>query len=111
MREITEVAIQEIVDAIIQHFDPAAIYLFGSRARNEAQDHSDIDLLVVSHTPFTPERSRQHELARLWHLIARYRLPVDVILYSQDEIEEWRSTPGHIIARALCEGRKLYTAA
>jgi hypothetical protein len=40
-------AIQAVTDRIAQQFDPQKIILFGSRARGDAHDHSDVDLLVV----------------------------------------------------------------
>jgi uncharacterized protein (DUF433 family) len=36
-----------LLDAVVTHFDPLQVILFGSRARGEAGPHSDIDLLVV----------------------------------------------------------------
>ena len=37
----------ELLDAVVAHFDPLRVILFGSRARGEAGADSDIDLLVV----------------------------------------------------------------
>jgi uncharacterized protein (DUF433 family) len=37
----------ELLDAVVAHFDPLQVILFGSRARGEAGADSDIDLLVV----------------------------------------------------------------
>jgi uncharacterized protein len=36
-----------LLDAVIAHFDPIRVILFGSRARGDAGADSDIDLLVV----------------------------------------------------------------
>lgn len=36
-----------LLDAVVAHFDPIQVILFGSRARGEAGADSDIDLLVV----------------------------------------------------------------
>ena len=36
-----------LLDAVVAHFDPIRVILFGSRARGEASADSDIDLLVV----------------------------------------------------------------
>ena len=36
-----------LLDAVVAHFDPVRVILFGSRARGEAGKDSDIDLLVV----------------------------------------------------------------
>lgn len=110
MRPITDDAIARLVADIVREVAPEAVYLFGSRARGEARDDSDVDLLVIEREPFGEGRSRRRELARLWQLVAKHRLPADVLLYSRAEVEDWRSTPGHVIARALDEGKALYAA-
>jgi predicted nucleotidyltransferase len=110
MRVITEADITRLVDDIVKEVQPEAVYLFGSRARGDAREDSDYDLLVIEHEPFGKERSRYRELAKLWHLVLKHRLPVDVILYSEKEIEHWRQEPGHVVERALREGRALYAA-
>ena len=38
---------QELLDAVVAHFDPIRVILFGSRARGDAGADSDLDLLVV----------------------------------------------------------------
>ena len=38
---------EALLDAVVAHFDPFQVILFGSRARGEAGADSDIDLLVV----------------------------------------------------------------
>jgi hypothetical protein len=35
-------------------------------------------------------------------------MPVDLVLYSHSEIDRWRNVRGHLISRALTEGRHLY---
>ena len=39
--------LDRVVRRLIEAFDPVAIYLFGSRARGDAQEDSDYDLLVI----------------------------------------------------------------
>ena len=39
--------IGEMVNRIVEHFDPEKIILFGSSARGDAGPDSDVDLLVV----------------------------------------------------------------
>jgi predicted nucleotidyltransferase len=46
-QEGTAVVPKELLDAVVAHFDPLQVILFGSRARGEAGADSDIDLLVV----------------------------------------------------------------
>jgi len=110
MRIVTEADIARLVDDIVKEVQPEAVYLFGSRARGDAREESDFDLLIIEREPFSKSRSRYRELAKLWHLVLKHRLPVDVILYSENEIEQWRTEPGHVVARALREGRALYAA-
>lgn len=38
---------EALLDAVVTHFDPLEVILFGSRARGETSADSDIDLLVV----------------------------------------------------------------
>lgn len=111
MRQVTEQDIQDLVKDIVEEFHPEAVYLFGSRARGEAQKDSDVDLMVIVSEPFDEKHSRQRELTRLWGIAARSRLPVDVLLFSRSEMEEWRGSGSHVIGRALLEGKSLYAAA
>jgi predicted nucleotidyltransferase len=93
---------------MVREVAPERIILFGSRARDEAGPESDIDLLVVDSRAFGPDHSRWSELSKLWDLAARLRMPVDILLYSRDEVERWRDSRNHVIGRALREGRFLY---
>ena len=108
MKPVTADRLSEMVDAMVREVAPERIILFGSRARDEAGPESDIDLLVVDSRAFGPDHSRWSELSKLWDLAARLRMPVDILLYSRDEVERWRDSRNHVIGRALREGRFLY---
>ncbi|MFH0824632.1 MAG: nucleotidyltransferase domain-containing protein [Pseudomonadota bacterium] len=97
-----------MVQSIVATVDPELIVLFGSRARGEADEDSDVDLPVVQSEPFHKDRSRRKELERLAHAPARFRLPKDVLLYSHDEMECRRDSLNNVAARALREGRVVY---
>ncbi|MBL7141212.1 MAG: nucleotidyltransferase domain-containing protein, partial [Planctomycetes bacterium] len=58
MVAVTEEMLQQLVEAIVREVAPEEIYLFGSRARGQAEPDSDVDLLVVEREPFGPQRSR-----------------------------------------------------
>ena len=45
---------QAIVDRLVARFDPERIILFGSYARGDADDGSDVDLLIVADTDLPP---------------------------------------------------------
>jgi predicted nucleotidyltransferase len=97
-----------MVEVIVQEVDPERVYVFGSYARGTARDDSDLDLLIVEREPFSPERSRRLEMARLSRLLARFRVPKDVLVYSSDEVAHWQAAKNHVVAHALREGRLVY---
>jgi hypothetical protein len=69
---------------------------------------SDLDFLIVQDHPFGPMESRRRQMARIWRLLARYPISQDILIYTPEEVAEWRSSKNHVIARALREGKLLY---
>jgi predicted nucleotidyltransferase len=108
MIEVTEKVLAEMTETIVREIDPEQIYLFGSRARGEARANSDVDLLIVEGEPFGLHRSRRVEMSRIRRAVARFRIPVDILVYSADEVAQWRHSINHVIARCLREGKRLY---
>ena len=70
-----------------------------------------MDLLVIEQQPFGALRSRRREAALLWRALARFPVPKDILVYSQDEASEWSDSLSHVAAQALREGRVLYERA
>jgi predicted nucleotidyltransferase len=108
MVEVSEKVLAEMIEAIVREIDPEQIYLFGSRARGDSRAHSDVDLLIVESGPFGLQRSRRREMRRIRRALARFRIPVDILVYSADEVAKWRHSINHVIACCLREGRQLY---
>ena len=73
----------------------------------EGED-SDVDLVVVESAPFGKRRSRRREAVRLWRALSGLGVAKDILVYSRDEVEYWRDSLNHVLARALREGRVLY---
>jgi len=90
--------IREMVDTIVREADPDTVILFGSRARGDARPGSDVDLLIVEREPFSPQRSRRRETARLYLAVRRLAIAKDLLLYSRDEFERLKDSPHHIVA-------------
>ncbi len=57
MVAVTDELLDEMVRAIVEEVDPEQVILFGSRARGDTHEHSDVDLIVIEAEPFGPERS------------------------------------------------------
>lgn len=108
MAVATEDMIAGMVKAIVDEVDPVRIILFGSQAQGNATTDSDVDLLVVDDEPFGPQRSRHKQIKRIRRSISAYRIPKDILVYSQNEVDRWRDSINHIIARSLRDGKVLY---
>ena len=103
-----EALLHQMVETIVREVSPERIILFGSRARGDARADSDVDLLVVETEPFSPQRSRRKEAARLYMALRGLAISKDILLYSRDEFERWKNSLNHVVGRAHREGRVLH---
>lgn len=103
-----EVVLEDMVRAIVSEVAPRQIILFGSQARGDAGPESDVDLLIVEDGPFDARHSRRREMARIWRLLARFPVSQDLLVCTPQDLERWRGSRNHVIARAVREGRILY---
>lgn len=108
MVNVSDEMIDRMTRRIVREVDPERVLLFGSRARGEGNEHSDVDLLVVKREPFGGGRSRRQEAARIWRCLSDFRIPTDVLVFSASEVAQWKDSSHHVIARALREGKILY---
>jgi predicted nucleotidyltransferase len=99
-----EMAIDVMVDRIVQRFHPLRVILFGSHARGSAVPESDVDLLVVLREVVDKRRTTV-EIRR-----ALGDLPVskDIIVTTPDEIARRGDLVGGVLRPALREGKVLY---
>lgn len=100
--------LSKMVATIVAEVNPEQVILFGSHARGNATEDSDVDLIVVESEPFDENRDRGAEAVRLWRVLAGFAVSKDILVYSRDEVEYWRDSLNHVLARALREGRVLY---
>lgn len=107
-RPVTGAVVKRLVRAIVGAIDPEQIILFGSRARGSHGMDSDIDLLVVQSEPFDAARSRYRESVRAYEAVSGMGVATDILVYSRPEVEYWRDSLNHVVARALREGEVLY---
>ncbi|HJN19259.1 MAG TPA: nucleotidyltransferase domain-containing protein, partial [Armatimonadota bacterium] len=111
MREITPEVIQEIVDAFVRVANPRKIILFGSHARGDAKPDSDLDFLVVEDEPFEATRSRRREWRKLYDAAWDIDVPLDILLFSANEVDRWQASVSHVVRAALDEGLVLHERA
>ena len=101
---LTTDMISIMVGRIVEQFEPIRIFLFGSQARGDTTESSDIDLLVVMNNV---ENKRQ---AAIDMRVLLKDLPVskDIIVSTPDEIERQRHVVGTIAYAAFHEGKIVY---
>ena len=101
-------ALPEIIRRLVEAAQPERIILFGSWATGANRPDSDLDLLVIQKEPLLPGWSRLRAISRLERALGRIPHATDILVYSQGEVERWKSIPHHVIARALKEGKEVY---
>jgi len=101
-------ALKEIVDVIVKEIGPERIILFGSSARDDGHAGSDIDLLVIVRDPTDADLPRRSYLSRIRRALRMQTQPIDLLLFSESEVERWRGSRNHLISTALREGKECY---
>lgn len=86
---------------------PATVILFGSYARGDATEGSDIDLLVVE----SELVDKAAEYLRLKAAVGRIGVGVDLLLFSRADFERRSQVPGTLPYLAKKEGKVLLDAA
>jgi predicted nucleotidyltransferase len=97
MSEVPKSVLDEMVRVIV-----------GSHARGNAGPDSDVDILVVDPKPYNENRSRISLFEKLLRRLLFFPFPLDLLLYSKDEVEDWKDSRLHVIGTAIREGKVLY---
>jgi len=95
-----------ITECIVREYQPDKIILFGSWARGDAGEQSDIDLLVISDREERLPRYKRGLDVRL--LLSQFQTPKDILFYTHKDVERWQDVPQAFINTVLREGRVLY---
>ncbi len=109
IQETIDPTIQDIVRAVVEASDPERIILFGSAARGDVGPDSDVDLLVVEKESSFLGGSRWSESSRIRKALWQFPVPIEVLLFTPEEVEKWKDSTNHVIARSIREGKVLYT--
>ena len=100
-------ALAEIVQRLIDVYQPDRIYLFGSEARNDSGTDSDYDLMVVVPDSVSSERKRSW---LVYQVLRGTGIAADVLVWTKGVFDcrlHLRASLPHTI---VSEGRLLYAA-
>jgi predicted nucleotidyltransferase len=102
--KITPIKITEMVNRIVEQFEPEKIILFGSYARGTAGPDSDADLLVVM-----PVEGSKRKLATEIDLaLFGIDMPADIVVVTPEELESQKDVMGTFVHPAVREGHVVY---
>ena len=104
MPQLDPKLVEEIVRRIVETVHPEKIILFGSLARENARPESDLDLLVIAQS----QEPRYRRSAPLYGILSDIFIPMDILVYSPEEVEEWSGVRQAFVTTAIREGRVLY---
>jgi uncharacterized protein len=92
--------IREIASRILPN---SKILLFGSRARKDCSNDSDYDFLIITKETIDIRRKRTLK-SLLRKELAQLKIPADMLIQSEEEINSKKEITGHILKQVLREG-------
>ena len=106
--EINKKKIQEVSSRLVKVYNPDQVCLFGSYAWGEPTLSSDLNVCII----VNDADENQAERIRIGlKALQRIRIPVDILVYTWNEIEKNRNHPSSLIYKIFINGGKLYEAA
>jgi predicted nucleotidyltransferase len=98
---IDEATINKAVELLRQAAPGSTIIVFGSCARGQITEDSDLDVLAIEPRVTSPH----DEILRLNDVLRPLGMSVDVLVASKETFEYWADTPNTIYYEAAREGR------
>jgi len=101
MKKVEEQEIRRVAEHIGRQADAERVVLFGSYARGEATEHSDVDLLVIA--PSDLPRFKRSRV--LYQSLLPYPFAMDLLVYTPEEMEKAQQSPLSFVSTAMREGK------
>lgn len=101
---IKENDIKTVAARLASSVNAECIILFGSHARGNATENSDVDLMIIAESDL-PRFKRSRELYKLFR---PYPFGMDLIVYTPKEIEKGKKSSVSFVSNVLREGMVLY---
>lgn len=101
---ISEHVIKKVAERIGIASNAERVILFGSHARGNAAEGSDVDLMIIAESDLPRfKRSR-----KLYKLFRPYPFGMDLVVYTPEEVDKGKRSPISFVSSVLREGKTLY---
>ncbi len=87
----------------LEEYDPQRVILFGSSARGDEDEYSDLDLVIIKET----QERFLDRLERVYELV-KPAFAMDVLVYTPQELVEMQKRDNAFIEMVLKEGVVIY---
>jgi len=101
---MTNEKIEQIGKSLGKAASAKKVVLFGSHAKGDAHSDSDVDYLIIADSTL-PRHKRSRSLYALLH---PYPFPMDILVYTPEEVEQQLKDPNSFVASVLSHGREVY---
>jgi predicted nucleotidyltransferase len=101
---IIEERIQQVATRIGNETGALQVILFGSHARGEAGENSDVDLMIIAESDL-PRFKRSREI---YQLFKPYPFGMDLLVYTPEEVRKGKRSELSFVSNVLREGKILY---
>jgi predicted nucleotidyltransferase len=96
--------IKKITEKIKKAVSPDKIILFGSYAAGKKKEDSDLDILVIMNSSLP----RYKRSVPIYKALAGIFIPKDIVVYTPEEVEEWKNVSQAFVTSAISKGKVLY---
>ena len=104
---IESTKINDIVNRIALNFNPDKIILFGSYAVGNANEDSDLDLLIIKDTG-QPRHRRGFDIRKA---LIGSMIPIDIVVYTKEEFEQEKDEKYSFLNSVIKSAKVLYERA
>ena len=99
--------VKQIASKIVAYIHPEKIILFGSHVDAHRDEVGDVDILVITNLT----ASKNEQILSIEKLFKDRDFPLDILVYSVGEVEQFKNVNGSLINAILRDGKMIYDRA
>lgn len=97
------ISLKQMKELAQQVLPSSTVVLFGSRARSDFSADSDYDFMIIARDMLSTADKRRYK-SILRKKFAEQRIPIDVLIETEDEVDIKRNISGHIVREVMRDG-------